>query len=112
MPIDAEGFERRDPEESIEDRVLELLYGNPETAYNSREIAVEVMDDGLSVQDPDQPEAGEEFTAEFVDVATVTSILDALVDDHNIDRRVVEVGNVERSHYRAPSALSDGEDAE
>ena len=107
MPIDAERFEQGDAEESIESRVLDLLYENPDEAYNSREIAIEVMDGGLSPGHPDQPESDEEFATEFLDVAAVTAILDALVDDHHVDRRVVEVGNVERSYYRAPSVVDE-----
>ena len=107
MPIDAERFEQGHAEESIESRVLDLLYGNPDEAYSSREIAIEVMDDGLSPEPSAQPESDAEFAREFLDVAAVTAILDALVDDHYVDRRVVEVGNAARSYYRAPSAIDE-----
>lgn len=105
MPIDTETFDRGDPEGSIESEILDLLYENPETAYNSREIASEVMDGGLSARYDDGPGDVSSLAEEFFDIAAVVSILDRLVDDHNIDRRVVEAGHAGRSYYRAPSAV-------
>ena len=105
MPIDAETFDRGDPSDSIESRILEHLYGHPETAYTSREIATEVMDEGVSVARADQPADDEAFALEFFDVAAVTSILDQPVDDPPVERRVVSVGSVSRSYYRAPDTV-------
>lgn len=107
MPIDADRFEGGDQEGSIESRILDVLYDHPDTAYNSREIACEVMDGDVSVIG-DEPSASDRaLKSEFLDIAAVTSILDGLVDDRHVDRRVVGVGQVDRSYYSAPAAVDD-----
>jgi hypothetical protein len=106
MPIDAETFDRGEPSDSIESRILQFLYDEPETAYTSREIATAVMDEGVSVDRADRPADHEAFALEFFDVAAETSILDQLVDDHHVERRVVSVGSVSRSYYRAPDSVT------
>lgn len=107
MPIDADRFERGDPEGSIENRILDLLYGNPDAAYNSREIACEVMDGDVSVVGEEPSASDRALKSEFLDIAAVTSILDRLVDDRHVDRRVVQVGQVGRSYYSAPETVDE-----
>lgn len=50
MPIDAETFDEGETTDSVESKRLGLLYENPVEAYNVREIAVEVMGEGISEQ--------------------------------------------------------------
>jgi beta-lactamase superfamily II metal-dependent hydrolase len=38
--------------------------------------------------------------AEFVDLTTVSAILDRLVDNGRLERRLIDVGQGERSYYR------------
>lgn len=106
MPIDAATFERGEPEGSIERRIREFLYANPESAYNVREIAVEVMDLGVSERNVSRPTDVQTFMAEFLDVATVSAILDRQVDVGHVDRRLVDAGQGKRSYYRAPPAVT------
>lgn len=68
-----------------------------------------MIERGLSVRYADRSDSVRSLSEEFLEVATVTSVLDRLVDDHNIDRRVVEVGTTERSYYRAPSAVLEAD---
>jgi hypothetical protein len=42
MPIDPETFAEGETTDSVQSKILELLYDNPQRAYNVREIAIEV----------------------------------------------------------------------
>ncbi|WP_323192381.1 hypothetical protein [Halostella sp. PRR32] len=87
-------------EYSIERKILNLLRENPRKAYNVREITVEVMDVGLTEQTVDRPTDVQTFMSGFVDLATVSAILDRLVDDGRRKRRLIDVGQGKRSYYR------------
>lgn len=101
MPIDSETFEQGGERYSIEDRILAFLQDDRNRAYNVHEIAEEVMDIGWSEANvEDQPDEADLF-GWVLDVATVSSILDKLVDNGVLERRVVDVGEGERSYYRA-----------
>lgn len=101
MPVDAETFDQGRNRYSIENEILGFLQDNPERAYNLHEITVEVMaiDWAESNVDSDQ---FEEVVGCVLDLATVNSILDHLVDNGQVDRRVLDHGQGERSYYRAP----------
>ena len=101
MPIEREAFERGEERYSIEDEIIHFLQENRETAYNVHEITVEVMEPGWSeanVEDPDS----KEFVGCVLDLATVSSILDQLVDNGGLERRILDAGQGKRSYYVAP----------
>jgi hypothetical protein len=100
VPIDSQTFEAGEAEYSIEQRILDFLEENPQQAYNVREITVEVMDVGLSEQNVDRPSDVQTFMSEFVDLTTVSVILDRLVDNGRLERRLIDVGQGKRSYYR------------
>lgn len=100
VPIDSHTFEAGEAEHSIERKILGLLEENPQKAYNVREITVEVMDVGLSEQNVDRPSDIQTFMAEFVDLTTVSAILDRLVDNGRLERRLIDAEQGERSYYR------------
>jgi|GEM_PF-2682397 len=101
MPVDAERFEGGEERYSIENEIVHFLYDNRERAYNVREITVEVMGPGWSESDVERPDF-EEYVGCVLDLATVSSILDTLVDDGGVERRILETERGERSYYRAP----------
>ncbi|WP_101296773.1 hypothetical protein [Halegenticoccus soli] len=59
------------------------------------------MDRGWSEVNVESADLGE-YIGCFLDLATVSSILDKLVDNGGLKRRIVDVGAGERSYYRAP----------
>ena len=101
MPIDTETFKAGEERYSIENAIVHFLHANRERAYNVREITVEVMDPGWSEANVESREF-DDLIGCFLDLATVNSILDTLVDDGGLKRRIVDVGDGERSYYRAP----------
>ena len=105
MPIDPERFDQGQTTDSVESRILDLLYENPGLAYNVREVAVEVMSEGVSERNVDRPSDEQEFMALFLDVATVATILERLCDDKKVVRRLVDTGEGLRSYYRAPETV-------
>lgn len=100
MPIDLDRFERGGERYSIEDKVREFLQANDDYAYNVTEIADEVMETGWSEANVDCP-LDSEIAGWVIDVTTVSSILDRLVDNGVVERRVVDTGLGARSYYRA-----------
>ena len=101
MPIDAETFAAGEERYSIENEIVHFLHANRERAYNVREIAEAVMDPGWSESNVESAPFDEVIGC-VLDIATVNSILDTLVDDGGLERRIVDVGDGERSYYRAP----------
>lgn len=101
MPIDGETFESGDERHSIENEIIHFLYENREEAYNVREVAEEVMDVGWSESNVGGADV-EAVVGCALDLATVNSILDKLVDNGRLERRVVDAGQGRRSYYRAP----------
>jgi hypothetical protein len=101
MPVDAATFEQGDERYSIENEIVHFLQDNRERAYNVREITLEVMETGWSEANIESS-SFEEYVGCFLDLATVSSILDALVDDGRAKRRILDTGQGERSYYRAP----------
>lgn len=101
MVVDRTTFEQGDERYSIENEILHFLHENREYAYNVHEIAVEVMETGWSEANVESADF-EEFVGCVLDLATVNSILDSLVDDGRAKRRVLDTGQGERSYYRAP----------
>ncbi|WP_435180163.1 hypothetical protein [Halorussus sp. AFM4] len=99
MPIDLDTFERGGERYSIERRILTFLRENDHQAYNVREIAEAVMDTGWSEANVDYP-VDEDLIGCIVDVATVSAIVDRLVDNGALERRIVDTGDGERSYYR------------
>ncbi|WP_135852059.1 hypothetical protein [Halorussus salinus] len=100
MPISRDRFERGGERYSIEERILTFLEEHDQQAYNVREIAEAVMETGWSESNVEQPFEDEEHVGWVLDVATVSSILDRLVDNGALERRVVDTGTGERSYYR------------
>ena len=101
MPIDESTFEAGQPRYSMENEIIQFLHANQQQAYNVREITVEVMDAGWSESNVDSDDF-EAFVGCVLDLATVSSILDHLVDNGQVERRIIDEGDGERSFYRAP----------
>ena len=99
MPISLDRFERGGERYSIEKRILTFLRENDRQAYNVLEITEAVMDTGWSEANVDYP-VGDDLIGCIVDVATVSSIVDRLVDNGALERRIVDTGQGERSYYR------------
>lgn len=101
MPIDKDVFERGEERYSIEDELVDHLHENRDRAYNAYELTVEVMDPGWSESNTETAAEYEAYVGCFLDLATVNSILDQLVDDGMVERRILDDGEGERSYYRA-----------
>jgi len=101
MPVDAAEFERGQERYSVENAIIHFLHDNHEAAYNVREITEEVMDTGWSEANVETGEF-EDVVGCVLDLATISSILDRLVDNGRVDRRIVDVGRGKESYYRAP----------
>ena len=102
MPIDAETFENRGEERySIENDIISFLHDHRDEAFNVREIATAVMDPGWSETTVERSAEFEVYLGCFLDLATVSSIVDALVDNGALERRILDVEDGERSYYRA-----------
>ena len=101
MPIDRETFAAGEERFSIENGIIHFLHEHTDRADNVREITVEVMDPGGSEANVEEPDV-EDFAGFVLDLATVDSILDKLVDNGALERPIVDVGQGERSYYRAP----------
>lgn len=105
MPIDAETFDEGETPDSVESKILDLLYENPEEAYDVREIAVEVMGEGISERNVERPTDLQGFMSQYLDVATVSTVLEGLCDDKKVVRRLIDTGEGKRSYYRAPETV-------
>ena len=101
MPIDPETFEAGGERYSIEARIRTFLQDNREQAYNVHEVTNAVMETGWSEANVANQPDEENLFGWVLDVATVSSILDRLVDHGVLERRIVDVGEGERSYYRA-----------
>lgn len=101
MPVDADTFEQGVERYSIENEIVHFLQENREQAYNVHEITVEVMEPGWSEANVDSDDI-DDVVGCMLDLATVSSILDALVDDGRLNRRILDAGQGERSYYQAP----------
>ncbi|WP_276280731.1 hypothetical protein [Halorussus caseinilyticus] len=99
MPISLDTFERGGERYSIEERVLSFLQENDQQAYNVQEVTEAVMDIGWSESNVEHPFEDDEHVGWVLDVATVSAILDRLVDNGALDRRVVDTGAGEQSYY-------------
>lgn len=100
MPVPKETFEQGEKRYSIEHAIIEFLRENSEQAYDLHEITVDVMEPVWSGTTLDSDAAFEEYVDCFLDLATVSSILDALVDDGVLERRLLDRDGTERSYYR------------
>ena len=101
MPVDAATFEEGDERYSIEHEIVLFLHENRQQAYNVREITEEVMDPGWSEANVGSDDF-DAYVGCVLDLATVSSILDTLVDNGRVQRRILDTGDGERSYYRAP----------
>jgi hypothetical protein len=101
VPISLDRFERGGERYSIEDRILEFLRENSEQAYNVQEVTEAVMETGWSEANVDHPFEDDERVGWILDVATVSAILDRLVDNGALERRIVDAGSGEQSYYRS-----------
>lgn len=110
MPISRETFEQGEERYSIEHATIEFLHENSERAYNVHEITVEVLEPEWAGATLDSDVDFESYVECFLEVATVSSILDALVDDGVLERRMLDVEGTERSYYRIRSSTKDGPD--
>ena len=99
MPISVDAFERGSERCSVEQRIVAFLRENDRQAYNVREVAEAVMETGWSEANVERT-VDRELVGCIVDLATVSSILDRLVDHGALERRVVDAGAGERSYYR------------
>ena len=104
MPVDAETFDRGQERYSIENEIISFLHDNHDKAYNDREITVEVMDAGWSEANVESTDFDDfdDFVGCVLDLATVSSILDHLVDNGQVRRRILDAGEGMRSYYQAP----------
>lgn len=80
MPVDADTFKQGDERYSIENGIIHFLNENSEYASNVRESTGEVMETDWSEANIES-DAFEEYIGCFLDLATVSSIFDALVDN-------------------------------
>ena len=101
MPIDVETFLDGDERYSIENEIIYFLHDNREQAFNVHEVTKAVMEPGWSERNAEQPIDGDELIGALLDVATVNGILDKLVDNGGVERRIVDDGDGKRSYYRA-----------
>jgi hypothetical protein len=101
MPIDRETFAAGEERFSIENEIIHFLHEHTDRAYNVREITVAVMDPGWSEANVEEPDV-EDFAGFVLDLATVDSILDKLVDNGALERPIVDVGQGEQSYDRGP----------
>ncbi|UPV98865.1 hypothetical protein M0R88_10005 [Halorussus gelatinilyticus] len=100
MPITTDTFEEGSERYSIEERIVQFLHENDRQAYNVREITEAVMETGWSEANVSYAVEDDELMGCIIDVATVSSILDRLVDHGALERRVIDTGDGERSYYR------------
>jgi hypothetical protein len=98
VPIDKAAFEQGAERYSIESEIVQFVHDHPDQAFNVREITAEVMEPGWSEANVDDPDF-EDFVGFVLDLATVSSTLDTLVDNGVIDRRIVDAGQGPRSYY-------------
>ncbi|WP_232688747.1 hypothetical protein [Halobacterium zhouii] len=100
MPISKTQFEQGEERYSIENEIVHFLHEHEE-AYNVLEITEAVIDTGWSEANVEEPEL-DSIVGCVLDLATVSSILDTLVDNGMLERRIVDAGHGERSYYRGP----------
>jgi hypothetical protein len=100
VPISLEQFERGGERYSIEDRIVQFLQENDQRAYNVREVTEAVMETGWSEANVEHPIKDGKLIGCILDLATVSAILDRLVDHGALERRVLDTGDGERSYYR------------
>ena len=101
MPISSKTFEGGCERYSIEERVRSFLLENHSQAYNVVEVTEAVMETGWSEANVDHDVEDADLLGCIVDLATVSAILDRLVDHGALKRRIVNTGDGERSYYRA-----------
>lgn len=101
MPVDAETFDQGQERYSIENEIIGFLHANQGTAYNVHEITVEIMETDWSEANVESADF-EDFVGCVMDLATVNAILDHLVDNGQVERRILDVGAGERSYYKSP----------
>lgn len=101
MPIDADTFEQGQKRYSIENEIIDFLHDNRENAYNVHELTGEIMENGWSEANLHSANF-EDDVGHILDLATVNAILDQLVDNGQVRRRILDVGQGERSYYRTP----------
>lgn len=101
MPVDAATFEQGQERYSIENEIIHFLHDNKDRAYNVREITLEVMEAGWSEANVESREL-DDIVGCILDLATISSILDHLVDNGQVERRILDAGNGDRSYYKAP----------
>jgi hypothetical protein len=104
VPISIDTFEEGGERYSIEDRIIQFLQENDQQAYNVREITEAVMETGWSESNVNHRVADGELIGCLLDLATVSAILDRLVDHGGLERRVIDVGDGERSYYHTRAA--------
>lgn len=101
MPVDEDTFDQGKEHYSIENEIIRFLHDNQENAYNVHEITVEVMEADWAESNVESDHV-EDFVGCVLDLATVNSILDHLVDNGQVERRILDLGEGKRSYYRAP----------
>lgn len=101
MPVDGDTFDQGRERYSIENEIIRFLHDNQEKAYNVHEITVEVMEADWT-ESNGESDRFDDFVNCILDLATVNSVLDHLVDNGQVDRRILDLGEGKRSYYRAP----------
>lgn len=101
MPIDRRTFEAGEERYSIENEIIHFLHERQEKAFNVREVTTAVMHPDWSEANVEDPDLNALISC-VLDLATVNSILDSLVDDGKVKRRIIDSDQGERSYYRAP----------
>lgn len=101
MPVDADTFEDGGERYSIENDIIHFLYEHRDQAYNLWEITEAVMEPGWSETTVERSGDFEDYVGCVLDLATVSGILDRLVDNGALERRILDVSDGERSYYRA-----------
>ena len=101
MPIDVQAFEEGVEYGSIEREIIRFLYANEGSAFDVYEITAAATDQEWCESETSESFETELSVAQILDVATVNSILERLVHNGGVDRRVVDDGSGERPFYRA-----------
>ena len=101
MPIDLETFRRGEERYSIENEIIQFLHDNKTRAFNVHEITDAVMDIGWSEANVEETADCNASVGWVLDMATVSSVLDEMVDHGGVERRIVDTGDGPRSYYRA-----------
>jgi len=101
MPIMRERFMSGKKRYSVEDNIVRFLNENDDRAFTVVEVTEEVVTAGCS--EANVPGSSfDQHTGYLLDITLVNSMLDSLVDNGSVRRRIVDAGDGARSYYSVP----------